>query len=239
MEQWYNNNMRIRKRLAILVNSIIAVDAMVIAALGIVYGAGEGQLGNYVIGWGYFKPYTMDSNIFTGVVALLVVIYSLININNEETQLPGWLMRAYLMGTTCLVLTFLIATLFLAPIQVINGRNYFTMFSKDMFFFHFLNPLLATFSLVALLKDTKFSLVDRFIGMVPMVVYSFVYFVMVVVLKRWNDFYHFTFDGRYYLIPGVVVIIYGVTYLNAYWLTRAHNYCSGYCSGDGPNATDI
>jgi len=216
--------MRIRKRLAIIVNSIIAVYVIAIAMLGIVYGAGEGQLGNYIIGWGYFKPYTMDSNIFTGMVALIVVIYHLTKMKNEEKQLPRWLMCAYLMGTTCLVLTFLIATLFLAPMQVINGRNYFIMFSGDMFFFHFLNPLLATFSLVVLLRGTKFTSVERFIGMVPTVVYSIVYFVMVVVLKRWNDFYHFTLDGKYYLIPGVVVIIYGATYLNAYWLTRTHNY---------------
>jgi len=216
--------MRIRKGLAIIINFIIAVDVIVIAALGIVYGAGDGQLGNYIIGWGYFKPYTMDSNILTGLVALAVVVYHLTNIKNEEKQPPRWLMRAYLMGTTCLILTFLIATFFLAPIQVINGRNYFIMFSKDMFFFHFLNPLLATFSLVALLRNTRFTLVDRFIGMIPTVLYSAVYFLMVVVFKSWNDFYHFTFDGKYYLIPGVVVIIYGATYLNAYLLTRMHNH---------------
>jgi len=216
--------MNIRKKLTIIINFIIAVDSIVIATLGIVCGAGEGQLGNYIIGWGYFKPYTMDSNMFTGLVALIVVAYCLKNIRNEEKQLPWWLMRAYLMGTTCLVLTFLIASLFLAPIQVMNGRNYFLMFSGDMFFFHFLNPCLATISLTALLRDTGFSFADRFIGMIPTIVYSIVYFVMVVALKWWNDFYHFTFGGKYYLIPGVVAVIYGAAYMSSYLLTRIHNH---------------
>jgi len=216
--------MKIRKWLAIIVNFIIFMNAFVIATIGIVCGAGEGQLGTYIIGWGYFKPYTMDSNMFTGLVALIVAVYTLININSDEKQHPKWLMRAYLMGTTCLVLTFLIATLFLAPMQVMNGRNYFLMFSKDMFFFHFLNPLLATISLVILLKDIRFSFVDRFIGMIPTVLYSIIYFVMVVVLKWWGDFYHFTFGGKYYLVPGVVVIIYGVTYVSSYLLTRIHDH---------------
>jgi len=215
--------MNVRKWITIIVNFIIFVDVSVIAMIGILRGAGEGQLGNYIIGWGYLKPYTMDSNIFVGLVALIVVIYSVKNIHLKQQQLPRWLMRAYLMGTTCLVLTFLIATIFLAPIQVINGRNYFIMFSKDMFFFHFLNPLLASISLVALLGEYRFIFVDRFIGMIPTVIYSLVYFVMVVVLKWWNDFYHFTLDGRYHLIPLVVVIIYGATYMSSYLLSRIHN----------------
>lgn len=219
-----NKCMSIRKCIAIIVNLIIAVDAILISITGIVNGAGEGQLGTYIIGWGYFKPYTMNSNIFTGLVALIVAFCCLVNINNEEILLPRLLMRTYLMGTTCLVLTFLIAALFLAPIQVIKDRNYFVMFSGDMFFFHFLNPLLATISLTVLLKGTRFSFVDRFIGMIPTVIYSIVYFVMVVVIKYWDDFYHFTFGGKYYLIPGVFIIIYAVTYTSSYLLTRMHNY---------------
>jgi len=215
--------MTVRNRLTIILNCIIALNVAIVATIGIIFGAGEGQLGNYVIGLGYFKPYTMDSNIISGIVALLVVINRMGNKRGDGKQIPGWIMRAYLMGNTCLVLTFLVAAAFLAPTQVIAGRSYFMMFSGDMFFFHFLNPVLATISLIVLLRDYRFSTVDRFLGIVPTIVYSIVYFVMVVVLKRWNDFYHFTFGGRYYLIPMVVAVLYGVAYLISYMLTQQHN----------------
>jgi len=212
----------IRVNKTILLNSIIAINVVVIATIGIVFGAGEGQLGNYIIGWGYFKPYTMDSNILAGIMAILVLVYSVRDRHNNG--IPRWLIRAYLMGTTCLVLTFLIAATFLAPVKVMSGSNYFTMFSKDMFFFHFLNPLLAVISFLALADGEKLSRMDSVIGMIPTIVYSIIYFVMVVVLKLWNDFYHFTFGGKYYLIPIVVVVIYGTTYTISSLLIRIHNH---------------
>lgn len=215
-------SMKHRKLFTILINSIIAITSLVIATSGIVLGAGEGQVGNYVIGLGYLKPYTMDSNILTGMIAALIVVYSIRN--GAKNRIPRWLMRAYLMGTTCLGLTFLIAAAFLAPMQVMAGRNYFIMFSGDMFFFHFLNPVLATISYVFLLRDNRCGLTDRLLGIFPTIVYSVVYFVMVVVLKRWEDFYHFTFGGKYYLIPLVVAVIYGAAYLISYMLTRLHNH---------------
>jgi len=209
--------------LTIIINCIIAINVTIVALLGIICGAGDGQLGNYVIGLGYLKPYTMDSNILAGVIALLVVIFSIKGIKNGRRQMPRWLMNAYLMGTTCLDLTFLIATAFLAPMEVAAGRNYFIMFSKDMFFFHFLNPLLATITLVILLEEYSFSFVDRIIGMAPTIVYSIIYFVMLVVLKQWEDFYNFTFGGKYYLIPIVVAIIYGITVAVSWVLAYMHN----------------
>jgi len=213
-----------RKRLTIIINCIIAVNTIIIAIIGILYGAGDGQLGNYIVGLGYFKPYTMDSNILTGLVAFIVIVYSIKNAGTDKKIFPRWLIRAHLMGTTSLLLIFLIATLFLAPMQVMAGRNYFVMFSDDMFFFHFLNPLLATISLITLPKDYIFSFADRFIGMFPTIVYSIVYFVMVVLLKWWDDFYHFTLGGNYFLVPIVFVIIYGVAYMCSYMLIRVHNY---------------
>lgn len=216
--------MDIRNRFAIIINSVIALNIIIIAMLGIFYGAGDGQLGNYIVGLGYFKPYTMDSNILTGFVALIVVAYKIINLHNDKQSLPRWLMRLYLMGTTSLVLTFLTAAFFLAPIEVISGRSYFVMFSDDMFFFHMLNPLLATFSLIVLMRDYKYSFTDRICGILPTVIYSIVYFAMVVVLGWWDDFYHFTFGGKYYLIPIVILIIYGAAYLCSFLITSIHNH---------------
>jgi len=215
--------MTVRNRLTIILNCIIAIDVALVAATRIVLGAGEGQLGTYIIGLGYFKPYTMDSNILAGIVALLIVIHSIKNKRGDGKKMPRWLMRAYLMGTTCLVLTFLVAAAFFAPMEVISGRSYLIMFTGDMFFCHFINPLLATVSLIVLLRDSSFSAVDRFLGIIPTIVYSIVYFVMVAVLKWWDDFYNFTFGGRYYLIPVVAVVIYGIAYLISYMLIRQHN----------------
>lgn len=205
------------------------VDFCIIAGLGIAFGAGDGQLGTYIIGVGYFKPYTMDSNILASVMALMVVIYTIINRHDDSKPIPRWLLRAYLTGTTCLVLTFIVVAAFLAPTQVVSGRSYWMIFSGDMFFFHFLNPLLSVITLVFLLKDNQFTKTDRFIGMIPTIIYSIVYFVMVVVLKQWEDFYHFTFGGKYYLAPVVLVAVYGVAFLTSFVLTQVHNQVARNC----------
>jgi len=212
-----------RQKLLIAVNSIIVINVIAIAAMGIVRGAGQGQVGTFIIGLGYLKPYTMDSNILAGLLAAAVLAFSAKNRQKAGGRIPRWLMRAYLMAATCLTLTFLIAAAFLAPVRAMAGGNYFTLFSGDMFFFHFLNPVLAVLSFVLLLEGGRAVPADRLLGMLPTIVYSVVYFVMVVVLKRWSDFYHFTFGGRYYLIPAVVAVIYGAAYMISYLLCRLHN----------------
>ena len=56
---------------------------------------------------------------------------------------------------------------------------------------------------------------EALLGVIPVAIYSVVYLVMVVFLQHWNDWYGFTFGGRYGLVPVVIIVMglfaYGVS----------------------------
>lgn len=102
------------KKILVFVNVLIVISVSILATRGFFFGAGGGQVGPNIVRTGYFKPYTIDSNICRK---------------------------------------------------------------------------------------------DCILAMTPTIIYSIVYFIMVVILKRWNDFYGFTFGGRYAILPIVVAVI--------------------------------
>jgi len=207
---------------AAVVNGVIFLSAAVVSFIGVVFGAGDGQLGNYVIGPGYFKPYTMDSNILAGIASLIMLIFIIRELRTGKA-VPKWAVLVHFMATACLLLTFLIAAAFLAPMMVTEGHSYFVIFGQDMFFFHFLNPMLSILSFTLLYKAPRLSKRDTLFGMIPTIIYSIVYLLMVVVFKKWDDFYNFTFGGQYKLIPIVIIVMYGLILGLSFLLLCLHN----------------
>jgi len=213
-----------REKICVIIcNAIIAFSTMFFATSGILNGAGDGQVGKHVIGWGYFKAYTMDSNIFMGIVALLVLGWTVRDWLRKEDTLPKWMETLYLTGTTCLVLTFLITATFLAPTRELRGEGYFSMFQDEMLFYHLLNPVLSVICFTCLQKKYTFAPRESFKGTIPTILYATIYFIMVVIVKCWEDFYNFTFGGRYYVIPLVAAVVYGVVYGISRLLILLHN----------------
>ena len=212
-----------RQLLIILVNSVLVLDTAVTAVLGIMNGAGSGQVGNYISGIGYFKPYTMDVNILMLFASVLMLACCIGNLLCGEDRTPRPVVVFYFTGSTCLLMTMLTAALFLGPMKVLRGESYFLMFRDDMFFFHLLNPVIAVFSFVFLIRMHTMDFRDSLYALAPTVLYSAVYIVMVVITGKWNDFYGFTFGGRYYLVPFVLCCLYGIVFGLSVLLRRLHN----------------
>lgn len=203
------------KKILVFVNVLIVISVSILATRGFFFGAGGGQVGPNIVRTGYFKPYTIDSNIFGGVAALLLII--------KRKAIPKWVAQVYLMATCCLALTLILTAGFLAPMRALGGGNYFSMFFGDMFFSHLVNPMLTVLTFTCLMKEHIFSRKDCILAMTPTIIYSIVYFIMVVILKRWNDFYGFTFGGRYAILSIVVAVIYAGVFFIAKGLTHLHN----------------
>ena len=81
-----------------------------------------------------------------------------------------------------------------------------------MFFLHFLTPVLAIAMFIVGSNEYNFKLKENLIGLIPLGIYSVVYVTNAVVLHTWSDFYGFTFGGKNYLVPLVLVIMYSSTY---------------------------
>lgn len=203
-----------KKEIALLIlNLFVFVNTVIITINGVIKGPSEGQVGENMTGINYFKPYTIDSNVLLAIASLLMITFLLIKVA-KKNDLPSWLIKFYYVATTSIVLTFLTVIAFLFPTIWINeGFNKAaSLFLKDMFFFHVSNPIVAVISLFLLRKE-KLTFIDNFIAVIPMFIYSIVYVTNVAILNNWTDFYGFTFGGKNYLIPIVLITMYGVIYL--------------------------
>ena len=118
------------------ISLFIAVSAAVTVYGGVTRGAGEGQVGENMTGAGYFKAFTVDSNVLCALLSLSVAFFSALVIAGRAERLPEWLVRLYYAGSVAVGLTFVTVVVFLAPVFGRSGRGYLFMFSGDMFLFH-------------------------------------------------------------------------------------------------------
>ena len=145
----------------LLTNLFIFVSSMVVFFR--IFFAPEGDVA-------LFRYFTNLCNIYMGLVSLVVFIFSLINFKNDEYRLPKWLKILELSGVASLILTFFTVILFIAPITISEGNNFFDLYKNDMFFFHFLNPILAIVTFLFFVKGEKLNWKEDLFGMVPMVI---------------------------------------------------------------------
>lgn len=202
----------ILKIIGLIINLFLFVSSMVVF-FRIIY-APEGKLI-------YFRQFTNLSNIYMGIVSLLIFIFTLINFK-KEYRLPKWLRIIQLSAVMGVMLTFLTVILFLVPTQVRNWTGFINMYKNDMFFFHFLNPLLALSVFLFFVRGEKLTWKIDFFGMIPMVIYSIVYSVCVLT-QKWNDFYGFTFGGKQWAMPLSLLVMYIFTYLVSFLTSFIYN----------------
>lgn len=169
----------------------------------------------------YFQYFTNLSNLYTGIVSLIVFIYLIKNFK-KDFVLPKWLRIVELTGVTSLMLTFFTVIFFLVPTYVAKGNSFWDMYLYDMFFFHFFNPLVALFIFLFLVKGDKLTYKEDIYGMIPMMVYS-VFYSTFVLSGIWQDFYGFTFGGKYYLLPLVLPVMLLATYLISFLSSFIYN----------------
>lgn len=163
-----------------------------------------------------FRYFTNLSNIFVAITALITLIFDCRNAVKDKYLLPEWVMTLKLSATVSVMLTFLTVVFYLAPITVTRGLSYFHLFEYNYFFLHFFTPLIAIISVVFFERAKNFKFRYCVFGVVPMILYSFLYFYEVVILGPenggWPDFYSFTFKGNMKMLPIVGLVIYASTF---------------------------
>lgn len=219
------DNIDHKKIICLLIISVFIVINVVCCCIWDIYfGPIINPSASDLYGFNFIRPFTNDSNIFIGIVSLLVSMYCIKILKNEKNEIPRWLNILYLAANTCLVLTFLTVVVFLAPKEVLEGRSYFNMFAREGVFFHFLNPVLSTICIIGLLNKYKYSFIEKLLCVTPMLIYAIVYLLNVVVFHTWRDFYGFTFGGQYQYIPIVMIIFLVITFLISFTVATIHNH---------------
>ena len=175
------------------------------------------------VGLKSLRFFTNLSNIFAGIVGVIIIFYVVRNLIKDRYYFPNWLINIKYVATVAVGVTFFTVVFFLAPAAAGTGKGYFSLFTGNNFSLHFLSPVLAMISFIFFERGEKtFGYKQTFWGLIPTVAYSIVYFIMVLALAVWPDFYGFTFNGQHWMIPIFVLVMYGSTYVLCVALMLCH-----------------
>lgn len=207
-----------------IVNAFLFLTTIIVTYITLRYGTVAGQVDtNVEQGWFYIVTFTVQSNIFLGVIAFVGMIFGLLNLKKNK-PIPHALLTWYLVASSAAMLTAFTVIFFLAPARAVLGRNYFDMLLGPMFFFHFFNPFLSAAALIYLTPSTKLTKKDRLFALLPPFLYAIPYILNVAILHTWYDFYGFTFGGNNWAILPVFTVISLVTFGIASLLAYLHNH---------------
>ena len=172
-------------------------------------------------GYETFKFFTTDSNILSAIAALIVLIFQIKILTGKSKEIPRWAMILKYIGTTAVMVTFVVVMTFLGPLY-----TYPFVLRNTMIYTHLFGPLLAFVSFW--LFEPYYVIPKRVIhlAVIPTAFYGAVYLTEVLIIGEfdgWDDFYGFNTGGMWYL--SVAMIILG-TYILAIVIRLLHNYCT-------------
>ena len=216
-----NKKDTITKCISLILNLFLFVSSIVICLHASIVGFSFGV--TYYPGPNpdYFRYFTNLSNLFGGIVGIVIFIYTLKNFK-KDIVLPKILRIIQLSASSATMLTFITVLTFLAPTYAMEGNNFWDMFASDMFFFHFFNPVVFYVSFLFFTKGDKLNFKEDIFGVFPMIIYASIYIPMILT-NTWPDFYGFTFGGHYYLIGIVAVVMILITYLISFVISTIYN----------------
>ena len=166
-----------------------------------------------------FCMFTVNSNILAAASMAMVIPYTLDGLRKHNYHMPRWIVVLVYAGVTAVALTFLISLCILAPV-----KGFKLIFTGSRFFLHGVCPVLAIVAFCFFMSAQRLRFVDSLIALIPVLIYSAVYTVMVVVIGEegggWNDFYGF-FTRLPMWVP--LVAIMPLTFLIATVIRVLHN----------------
>ena len=195
--------MKVRTKLYI---SAVMNIFIFLATTGVVISYFFGNDGEYHIDPLFrFNLFTTDSNILCGVSALIMAVFEIRRLKNNE-PVPRWAFILKYTGTCAVVLTFFTVIFFLGP-----SMGFMQMvFGGTSLYMHFSGPIIAFVSFcffeTAEPLDMKISLT----GIIPTVLYGAWYCTEVVFITAenggWIDFYGFNQGGYWYIAYPIIVL---------------------------------
>ena len=211
-------------KLFTITNGLIFLFTVIAVPVTLIFGSVASQKDNLPFAyWQHIATFTILSNIFLGIVALVAAIFGIRSLKTKHS-LPKALNTWYLVATTSAALTFLTVILYLAPSRVFSGKNFFDMLIGPMFFLHFLDPVLAIVTYIFFFGEHRATLQDRLFAFIPPALYAIPYIFFIAIIRIVPDFYGLTFGGRYYLTSLVVMVfgllVFGISSLLSYCHNR-------------------
>lgn len=164
-----------------IMDNVINILIFVITAISFLFCFRKDGRWDLRAGKKSLRFFTILSNLFCAVSALLWVLSS---------SYWAWLLKY--VGTVAVTVTLLTVIFFLGP-----NMGYKPLFSGKDLYLHLCGPLLAIVSFCFMECQFALSFSLSLLGILPVIIYGFVYLVEVVILKNWEDFYGYNKDGKW------------------------------------------
>lgn len=211
-------NIRWRNVISLFLNAFVLISTFIIVISGIAQGAGEGALGSSLAGLGYLRAFTTLSNILNGLAAFAMICFNINSIVEDKDEWPRWVIVFQYVGASAVFLTFATVMGFLGP-----RLGYGKMLANDMFFFHLLNPLASIITCMFVIPKERLTIWDNFLAIVPTEAYSIFYIIMVINLRKMDDFYGFMLIKEAWFVPVGLIVIYLISFALALIIRLVHN----------------
>ena len=166
---------------------------------------------------GMFRFFTVDANLFMGIVSLIFMIEETKVLKGKQKEIPRLAYLLNLMSTTAVTLTFTVVFLYLGPISKYGIKS---MITNSNLFFHLLIPLLSILNFIFIEENEKLEKKDTIYGMLPTIIYALYYLINVLIhmengkVSPIYDWYWFIQNGVWTAII-VIPIIFLLTYMIA------------------------
>lgn len=204
------DNKKIKISLAINVMIVIfTIIACIIMFTGFKFMDGEHILESTKIGM--FRFFTVDSNIFMGIVALIFAIKEIKLLNGKLDEISNKVYALKLMATVSVGLTFFTVFGYLGPIA---EGGILSLLKNSNLFLHLIIPVLSMINFSLFEKTDKLKFKYSFLGVLPALVYSIFYMINVLVhmengkVSPIYDWYWFVQGGiwQVYIVFPVMLI---------------------------------
>lgn len=136
-------------------------------------------------GIGTLRMYTTLSNLIAAIAASLCIPFQIDGLRRDKYKLPHWIISVMYVGVVGVFVTFFIAITIIS----INQGFVKTMFMKSNLFLHTINPIFITILFTIIISDSHIKFHESFFAIIPLLIYSLLYFIMVFVVKTWRDHY--------------------------------------------------
>ncbi len=207
------NQIRISRMLNIMIVIMVAFAAIVMfSGFKFMHGQEPNLTSS---GIGMLKYFTVESNIFMGIMALIFSIYETKLLKGQIKEISFRLYILKLMATTSVGLTFLVVFAYLGPI---SSGGIMSMLQNSNAFFHLLIPVLSMINFAIIEKTDIIKFKHCLLGVVPMLLYSIFYISNILShiengkVSPKYDWYWFVQGGLWQMFI-VIPLIFGVTYL--------------------------
>ena len=163
---------------------------------------------------GMFRFFTVQSNIFMGIVALIFAINEIKLLKGKIKNIPLWMYVLKMVATTSVFLTFFVVFAYLG--NIVDGGVGLLLQNSNLFF-HLIIPVVSIFAFILFEKNIDIKFKYTLYGIIPSFLYEIYYVINILIhmedgkVSPVYDWYYFVQNGvstAFIVAPMMLLITY-------------------------------